>query len=457
MKVHTEGAFEALIEAHLLANGYRSAHHTTYDAHRALLADELIGFIEATQPKAWGKLQALHGAKLNEMFLDWLVKDFAARGSLDVLRRGTKFHGQKIELAYFRPAHGLNPEILERYEQNRLTVVRQVHFDPSKPDLSLDLVLFLNGIPVVTAELKNAMTGQTIHHALRQYKKDRDPQAPIFRFKERALVHFAVDTDEARFTTKLAWDSTFFLPFNKGSRNGAGNPPVPGKHKTHYLWEEVWERHSLLDILGRFMHLQEEEKRDLNTGKIKKSETMIFPRYHQLDCVRKLVGASVRNGAGTSYLVQHSTGSGKSNSIAWLAHRLASLHDVNDEKVFHSVIVVTDRKVLDQQLQDTIYQLDHKNGVVEKIDENSKQLAAALKTGVPIVITTLHKFPFVTEQVGLLPDRRYAIIVDEAHSSQSGEMAADMKRVLSGAKVEQELLDELDFRTWRKGTCTRWR
>lgn len=444
MKVHTEGAFEALIQDHLLANGYTSRLHTDYDANRALIVEDLIGFIEDTQAKAWGKLKALHGAKLNDVFLDWLAKDFQARGSLDVMRHGTKFYGQVIRIAYFRPAHGLNPDVLELYEKNRLAVVRQVHFDPKNSDQSLDLVLFLNGVPVVTAELKNAMTGQTIHNAIKQYKKSRDAQAPIFRFKERALVHFAVDTDEAQFTTRLAGDSTYFLPFNKGHQNGKGNPPAEGKHRTHYLWEEVWERHSLLDIIGRFMHLQVDEKRDHNTGKVRKTETMIFPRYHQLDCVRKLVRSSGQHTSGTNYLIQHSTGSGKSNSIAWLAHRLASLHDAEDQKVFDSVIVVTDRKVLDHQLQNTIYQLDHKTGVVERVDENSKQLAQALKSGVPIIITTLHKFPFVTEQIGQLPDRNYAVIVDEAHSSQTGEMATEMKRVLSGSRVDQELLAEME-------------
>lgn len=443
MTAHTEGAFEAQIEQHLVLNGYQRGVPSDYDKARAILPTDLFGFIKSTQPKAWAAVHKIHGSKLHDVFLDALAKELSRGGALNALRRGFKFYGQLIRLAFFRPAHGLNVDVLQLYDQNRLTVVRQVHFDPKNPDLSLDIVLFLNGLPIVTVELKNAMTGQTVHNAMKQYKS-RDPNAPIFRFKERALVHFAVDTDEAKFTTRLAGTSTFFLPFNKGHNNGGGNPPVEGKHKTHYLWEEVWERHSLLDIVGRFMHLQVSEKRDYNTGKVSTSETIVFPRYHQLNAVRRLVSASAHNGAGTNYLIQHSTGSGKSNSIAWLAHRLASLHDPDDNKVFDSVIVVTDRKVLDQQLQHTIYEIDHKAGVVTKIDENSKQLANALQTGVQIIITTLHKFTFVTEQIGQLPDRNYAIIVDEAHSSQTGEMAADMKKVLSGAKVDQQVLDEME-------------
>jgi len=438
----TEGAFEDGIEAHLLANGYRSGSHEDYDRDRALLVDELIGFIGDTQPDVWEKLRGIHDEKLEERFLESLDKDFRQRGCLDVIRHGFKFYGQRVRLAYFKPASGINPEIVDLYHQNRLTVVRQVRYETTSEN-SIDLVLFLNGIPVVTAELKNPMTGQTYWNAIKQYKNDRDPQAPIFRFKQRALVHFAVDPDEVYMVTELRGKKTFFLPFNKGYRTGGGNPPVEGKHKTHYLWEDVWEWHSLLDIIGRFVHLEEEEKRGPN-GKPYTVVKMIFPRYHQLDCVRKMVASSEVHGAGKNYLVQHSTGSGKSNSIAWLAHRLSSLHDEDDEKVYDSVVVVTDRRVLDQQLQDTIYQLEHKQGVVKRIDKDSSQLAKALETGAPIIITTLHKFPFVTEKIDELPDRDYAIIVDEAHSSQSGEMAAEMKKVLSGDDIPDELRDEVE-------------
>jgi type I restriction enzyme R subunit len=280
------------------------------------------------------------------------------------------------------------------------------------------------------------MTGQTWRNAITQYKNDREPTDLIFQFKKRTLVHFAVDTDEVYMTTRLSGRSTYFLPFNKGCGGGAGNPENPGGYKTAYLWEEVLERHSFLDILARFIHLQIEEKR-LGAKKAKR-ETMIFPRYHQLDCVRKIVADARERGTGTNYLVQHSAGSGKSNSIGWLAHRLASLYNEKDERVFDSTIVVTDRVVLDQQLQNTIYQFEHKQGVVQKIDINSTQLAEALGSGVPIVITTLQKFPFVTEKIGDLPMRRYAVIVDEAHSSQGGETATELKGVLAGAAIKEE-------------------
>jgi len=298
------------------------------------------------------------------------------------------------------------------------------------------VTLALNGIPLATLELKNPMTAQNWRHAVTQYKNDRDPSDLIFQFKKRTLVHFAVDTDEVYMTTRLSGKSTRFLPFNRGCGGGAGNPENPGGYKTAYLWEAVLERHSFLDILARFIHLQIEEKK--LGGKRVKKETMIFPRYHQLDCVRKLVADARERGTGTNYLIQHSAGSGKSNSIAWLAHRLASLYTVNDEKVFDSIIVVTDRVVLDQQLQNTIYQFEHKQGVVQKIDINSTQLADALASGVPIVITTLQKFPFVTEKMGDLPMRRYAVVVDEAHSSQGGETATELKGVLARAAIKEE-------------------
>jgi len=280
------------------------------------------------------------------------------------------------------------------------------------------------------------MTAQTWRHAVTQYKNDRDPGDLIFQFKHRALVHFAVDTDEVYMTTRLSGSKTCFLPFNKGCGGGGGNPDNPGGYKTAYLWEEALDRHSFLDILARFIHLQIEEKK-LGNKKVKK-QTMIFPRYHQLDCVRAMVADARERGVGNNYLVQHSAGSGKSNSIAWLAHRLSSLYDGHDEKVFDSVIVVTDRVVLDQQLQNTIYQFEHKQGVVEKIDANSTQLAEALGAGVPIIITTLQKFPFVTEKIGDLPKKRYAVIVDEAHSSQGGETATELKGVLAGAAIKEE-------------------
>ena len=318
------------------------------------------------------------------------------------------------------------------------------------------MTLAVNGIPVVTAELKNPLTGQRAAHAVHQYENERDGRDLLFAFKKRALVHFAVDPDEIWMTTQLKGRETHFLPFNRGNNHGAGNPPVEGNWKTHHLWDEVLQVDSLLDILQRFMHLEVKEKQvktDKGVRTVRK-ETMIFPRYHQLAAVRKLVAHAKAEGAGRNYLIQHSAGSGKSNSIAWLAHRLASLHDEHDEKVFHSVIVVTDRRVLDQQLQSTIYQFEHKTGVVEKIDEDTQQLARALSQGTPIVITTIQKFPFISQALSTLEKKgsgvkihtsgkRFAVIVDEAHSSQSGETATALKGMLNKEGIEAAIAAQL--------------
>jgi type I restriction enzyme R subunit len=445
-RVHAEQRFEDAIEHHLLdVAGYEMGDPQNFDAERGIDSLQFLWFVRDTQPETWQALEDLHGTQMADVLLADLCKALdGAGGSLAVLRHGFKCFGKRIQAAYFAPAHGMNAESARLYAANRLTVTRQLHYSVREPNKSLDLVLSLNGIPVATAELKNPLRRQTVAHAKSQYMNDRDPREKIFEFKKRALVHFAVDPDEVYMTTKLDGKHTHFLPFNKGDGTAAGNPPITdaSKYRTSYLWEEVWQRDSWLDILGRFVHLQVEDKQVGGT-KVHK-ETMIFPRYHQLDCVRKLEADTRRAGAGRNYLIQHSAGSGKSNSIGWLAHRLASLHNDADEKVFQSVIVITDRVVLDQQLQDTIYQFEHKQGVVEKIDDDSQQLANALKAGTPIIITTVQKFPFVTEKVGELPGRRYAVIVDEAHSSQSGETATELKGVLAAAYIREQAAHEAE-------------
>ena len=444
-----EAAFETVIEAHLLANGYAPVNRDGFDRERAIFPEVVLAFIRETQPKEWDKLEALHGDKTGEQILGDLCKWMDANGSLATLRHGFKCYGRTLHVGYFKAAHELNPELEARYAANRLGITRQLHFSP-RSEKSLDVTLSLNGIPIATVELKNPLTGQTVEEARRQYKHDRDPREPIFEFKRRTLVHFAVDTEAVLMTTRLAGTATHFLPFNKGCEGGAGNPPDPAgrTYRTGYLWEEVLQRDSVLDLLARFIHLQVEEKRDDQGRKVKK-ETLIFPRYHQLQAVRTLVDAARREGVGHNYLVEHSAGSGKSNTIGWLAHRLASLHDSANQRVFDSVIVVTDRVVLDQQLQDTIYQFEHKRGVVQQIDERSRQLAEALENAVPIIITTLQKFPFVSAQLikiaekrgevssGTLATRRCAVIVDEAHSSQGGETATDLKEVLGGEGLRE--------------------
>lgn len=437
---HREAAFEDAIEHHLLTHGgYTRGRNVDYDRTRALDRAQLFAFLHDSQPELMDKLRRQHGPDTEPAILEGLARTLETRGTLDVLRHGARFPatlGATLRLAYFRPAHGLNPESEALYAKNRLTVVRQLRY-AARHDGELDLALFVNGIPIVTAELKNPLTGQTAGHAVRQYRDDRSATDAIFRFRTRALVHFAVDTEQALMTTRLDGEATRFLPFDRGDGTAAGNPENPGGYRTAYLWEEIWERHGLLDVLARFLHLQVERRE--TGGRAARGETLIFPRYHQLEAVHALVADARAKGAGESYLVQHSAGSGKSNSIAWLAHRLASLHDDADRRVFDSVIVVTDRRVLDQQLQDTIYQFEHRQGVVECIRESgrARHLAEALEGGAPIIVTTLQTFPFVTDHVARLPERRYAVIVDEAHSSQSGEGAIEMRAVLSASSLEE--------------------
>jgi type I restriction enzyme R subunit len=447
---HNEDSFESVIETRLLECGYEAIAASSYDASQVLLPEIALAFIRSSQPKEWAKLEALHAANTETTVLKDLTLWLDTYGTLAVLRNGFKCYGRTLRVAFFKPAHGMNPELAAQYAANRVGVTRQLRYSLKNTN-ELDLVLSINGIPVVTAELKNPMTGQTVTNAIAQYQQDRDHREPLFEFKRRALVHFAVDTELVFMTTRLAGGATHFLPFNKGLDGGAGNPPDRNglAYRTAYLWEEVWKRDSLLDIFGRFMHLQVEERRTEDGRRIKK-ETMVFPRYHQLQAVRSLEAAARLEGPGHNYLVEHSAGSGKSNTIGWLAHRLASLHNDANHKVFDSVIVITDRRVLDRQLQDTIYQFEHRQGVVLKIDEDSRQLAEALTNCVPIIISTLQKFPFVARQLakmaeergdhadGVLPTRRCAVIIDEAHSSQSGETATDLKEVLGGNVLREE-------------------
>lgn len=428
--------FEAIIEGDLIEKGgYLEGNPAEFNAEFALSGPDFVRFVETTQPEVWTQLAREHGAKRNEGVFDALVRALATRGTLDVLRHGFKFFGKTIQAAFFKPAHGMNPDLEKQSAGNRVVVTRQVKFNPDGED-SVDMLLSVNGLPVATLELKNPLSGQTVEHAKKQYQ-GRDARLLLFSFKTRALVHFAVDPDEVFMTTRLAGKETFFLPLNRGNNGGKGNPAVEGAgYRTGYLWREILERESLLDLLARFIHLLVEEE-TVNGKKITK-ESLIFPRYHQLDVVRRLVASAREEGSGHHYLVQHSAGSGKSNSIAWVAHRLASLHDTQDKKVFDSVVVVTDRLILDKQLQNTIYQFEHKQGVVERIEKDSTQLAKALERGTPIIITTLQKFPFVADKVAALPSRRYAVIVDEAHSSQSGEAADRLRQVLAAPAAEAQ-------------------
>lgn len=432
---HTEKGFEQAIESHLLSHGYAKGDPSRFDPRIALDPQTLVGFLKATQPKEWARLAVIYGPEADAKVVQTIARDLDTRGLLECLRHGVTDRGVKLRLAFFKPASGINPETLALYGQNVLSITRQVHYSEKHSGVSVDLVLSVNGLPVATAELKNPFTGQTVEDAKTQYR-ERDPREPLFAFKRRALVHFAVDPDLVFMTTRLDGKKTIFLPFNKGRAGGKGNPDNAAGWKTAYLWEEIWQRDSWLDILARFVQLEIREERQ--GDKLVKKESIIFPRYHQLDAVRKLQAAAVVNGPGKNYLVQHSAGSGKSNTIGWVAHRLSNLHNEHDKLVYDAVVVITDRKVLDKQLQDTIYQFEHQQGVVQQIDEDSAQLAAAINGGARIIITTLQKFSFVLDKVKEAPRRNYAVIVDEAHSSQTGESAGHLRRALAGENEQEE-------------------
>lgn len=430
--IHTEGTFEENIEAALIEQGgYTKGHSQDFDAELGLFPSYITDFLESSQPKAWDKIISIHKSDVEAKVIRRLIKELDLRGALDVLRKGFTDYGVKFKMAFLKPESSLNPEAFILYEKNELKVVRQLYYQ-SVGKNSLDVVLVLNGLPISTIELKNQFSGQDVTNAKKQYVYDREPSEAIFKFKKRALVHFAVDTDQCYMTTRLQGKNTYYLPFNLGHNNGKGNPPNPTGYRTAYLWEYVWTKDSMLDLVGKFIHIEQE------------NDVVIFPRFHQMEVVRKATEHARTNGAGKNYLIQHSAGSGKSNSIAWLSYRLSSLHNAQDERIFDSVIVITDRKVLDSQLQNTIYQFEHKDGVVVKIDKSSQQLAEAITAGSNIIITTLQKFPFTLDKIGELPSRKYAVIIDEAHSSQGGEATKKMKEVLSAKTLEEAEAEELE-------------
>lgn len=439
--IHTEHTFEAAVEASLIeSGGYVKGHSEDFDAELGIFPKYVIEFLKSSQPKEWDRLTNAYKDDVEKKVIYRLLREVDLRGALDVIRNGFTDYGVKFKMAFFRPESTLNPDAEKLYETNHLSITRQLYYE-RKGNNSLDIVLALNGLPIATVELKNQFSGQNVANAKKQYVFDREPTEPIFQFKKRALVHFAVDTDECFMTTRLEGKKTRYLPFNLGYQNGAGNPPNKEGYRTAYLWEYVWTKDSFMDIIGKFLHLKVEDFKV--NGISRKKETMIFPRYHQMDVVRKLTNHAKLNGAGINYLIQHSAGSGKSNSIAWLSYRLSSLHNERNERIFDSVIVITDRKVLDNQLQKTIYQFDHKEGVVQKIDKDSQQLADSLEAGLNIIITTLQKFPFVLDKIGELPNRKYAVIIDEAHSSQGGEATKKMTEVLSAKSLEDA--QEIEF------------
>jgi type I restriction enzyme R subunit len=471
--IHQEVVFEDEICAHLKAHGWTfngpipyvkgHVYDAGYDKRQALIPSDAIAWVKKTQPEAWAKFTAHHDgdsvaekefARLLAAELDRETKqirrdDPQLWGSLRVLRRGFKHINATFKMAQFAPANSLNPKLWDDFNANVLRVVRQVRYSMHNGN-SIDLVLFINGIPVATIELKTETT-QSIEEAMRQYRKDRLPrdeptntEEPLLAFGRRSLVHFALSSDEVRMTTKLDGAKTRFLPFNIGIPDGhggasAGNPADKKRgHATAYFWHDVLCRNTFLDIVGKFISVEVKESTNLKTGKKLLTPTLLFPRFHQLNCVNALLSATLKEGVGQNYLVQHSAGSGKSNTIGWSAHRLSTLFDAMNQKVFTSVIVITDRRVLDQQLQDTIKQFEATPGVVVKIDESSSQLAEALAGEAKIIVTTLQKFPFVLGKVGSMKNRSFAVIIDEAHSSQSGKSAVKLREALSSEGLDDE-------------------
>lgn len=445
MSLHKEIEFENDVCDYLSSNGWLYSQNDAqlYDRALALLPDDVVAWVQQAQPAAWEALQKSHGSNAGKVLCDRVRQQVATSGTLEVIRQGVDFVGLKgrVRLAEFKPAFSINPDIMARYNANRLRVVRQVRYSLVNENC-IDLVLFLNGIPVATAELKSDFT-QGVHDAVNQYRFDRLPKPkggaaePLLSFPGGALVHFAVSNSEVHMTTKLAGPATQFLPFNRGDHGGKGNAIDPASgHRTAYLWRDVWARDSWLEILGRYLVHERDEKKALRS--------VIFPRFHQLDATRKLQTAVLGDGPGGRYLIQHSAGSGKTNSIAWSAHFLSELHDAENKKLFSTVIVVSDRNVIDAQLQDALFGFQRQLGVVATIknEESSKSaaLAEALSGDKKIVVCTIQTFPFALEKVRELAatqGKKFAVIADEAHSSQAGTAAANLRAVLTPEEVKE--------------------
>lgn len=442
---YKEKRFEQDIEEFLTTKGgYIKGNPKAFDRSLALDVNTFVSFIKTSQPKSWERFEKIYGTDSEKQIIDRFCREVKMVGLLKVFRQGFTDRGIKFRAVFWKPETSINQTTAEQYNANILHCTRQLHYSLHNEN-SIDIVLFINGIPVVSMELKCQFTGQNTDNAIRQYKFDRATKDALFEFKNRVLVHFAVDLSNVYMTTRLEGANTYFLPFNQGSNGagnvgGKGNPVNPDCYDTAYLWEQVLCKERMLEILHKYLHLQVEYD---DKGNVK-SERMIFPRYHQLDVVTKLLADVKENGSGRNYLIQHSAGSGKSNSIAWLAHRLLGLHNDKNEKIFKSVIIVTDRRVLDSQLQNTVYQFDHVEGVVQKIDKNAKQLKEAIDAGTGIIITTLQKFPVIYKEVNT-GSKRFAIIVDEAHSSQTGDAAKKLKRALADTQKALEEMAELEY------------
>ena len=440
----TEERFEEHIEKQLCSIGYSQANFNEYDRGLCLIKDRVIDFIKTTQPEEWDRLTTIYGMDAENKILSRLSSEVSKRGIIDVLRNQIVDRGIYLDLCYFKPKSDLNPEHLKLYQSNQFTVVRQLHYS-NQNEKSIDIGLFLNGLPIVTMELKNQLTGQNIKKAEEQYR-NRDPKEPLLQFK-RCMVHFCVDNDSVSMTTQLSEKDTIFLPYNRDLEN----PPVKSGYRSKYLWEEILTPDSLLDVIENFVHLSKEEALyfDEKSQSVKKKakEVLIFPRYHQLDLIRKFRQQLKKDGVGKNYLVQHTTGSGKSHSIGWLSHTLASFYKSKGDtnRMFDTIIVVTDRQVIDEQLGKLIKSLQSDEGIVHTTREGgSKELKELLERGKDIVITTIQKFPFISETISSLGNRTFGVIIDEVHSSQSGELSKELKKSLSKTDVADDAADETD-------------
>lgn len=438
----TEEKFEEHIEKHLCSIGYTSAHFHDYDRSLCLIKDQVIEFIKTTQPDKWDQLTQTYDVDTENKVLSRISSEISKRGIIDVLRNKVVDRSVYLDLCYFEPKSDLNPEHLKLFQSNQFTVVRQLHYS-RKNENSIDMGLFLNGLPIVTMELKNQLTGQNIKHSQNQYRNDRDPREPLLQFK-RCMVHFCVDNDRVSMTTRLSGPKTFFLPYNRDLEN----PPVDTGYRSKYLWEEILTPSSVLDVIENFVHLAKDHDLyfDEKSQSIKKKakEVLIFPRYHQLDLIRKFRRQLRDDGVGKNYLVQHTTGSGKSYSIGWLSHTLTSFYESQGDtkRMFDTIIVVTDRQVLDEQLGKLIRSLQKDEGIVHTTrDGGSKELREVLEKGKDIVITTIQKFPFISETISSLGHRKFGVIIDEVHSSQSGELSKELKKSLSKSDDD----DEFDY------------
>lgn len=451
--VLSEKDYQKFILDRLSAQGYAIKPATCYDRLFAIDRDTLFDFLYATQPDEMAALEKVYKDELREVIVQKInTEETKQRGSrLDVLKHGIEVANHKLELMYTKPATTFNKELNRLYKENRFTVSEEVWASDNE---RIDLVIFLNGLAIIAFELKCNAAGQSYQDAIYQFRTQRNPKTRLFRWKSGVLVSFAMDLEQVYMTTKLDGESTFFLPFNMGKGEGidqgAGNPIYEDKYSVYYMWEDILSKDTLLQIISKFMFIEIKEKKEPVTDKVKRKETVIFPRYHQLDCVRKVLSDVVDNGTSQNYLIQHSAGSGKTNSIAWLAHRLASLHDENNKIIFDNIIICTDRVVVDRQLQKAIMGIEHKDGMIRVMDDKcvSQDLAIALEGNTKIIATTIQKFPYIVDTVKGLKNKKFGVIIDEAHSSTAGKnMAAITMTLGNGAEIsydaEDMIVDEI--------------